>query len=143
MILIIGGTSQGKKGFAEQLVGRESPVQWTDGAKAGWETFMKGEYCCNFHLLIRRIMSGEVEIPGSKALCEPGSEKELEECVAAALMEGNPDRVLVTDEIGCGIVPADGFERRYREETGRICCLVAKEASQVWRVCCKIGQRIK
>ena len=37
------------------------------------------------------------------------------------------DRVLVTDEIGCGIVPADAFERLYREETGRLCCQFARE----------------
>lgn len=143
MILIVGGGSQGKKAFAEQLLGNGSPVRWTDGARADWETFMKGQYCCNFHLLIRRVMSGAAGFPGSGALCGPGSERQLEEYVAAALVKGNPDRILVTDEIGYGIVPIDGFERRYREETGRICCLAAKEAAQVWRVCCGIGQRIK
>ena len=62
--------------------------------------------------------------------------------MADALMKANPDRILVTDEIGYGIVPVDPFERQYRETAGRICCQAAGYASQVWRVCCGIGQRI-
>ena len=53
------------------------------------------------------------------------------------------DRILVTDEIGYGIVPIDPFEREYREETGRICCLLAEKSEEVWRVCCGIGTRLK
>lgn len=30
------------------------------------------------------------------------------------------DLVIVCDEIGCGLVPVDAFEREYREAVGRI-----------------------
>lgn len=62
---------------------------------------------------------------------------------ASALLEGKRDRIIVTDEIGYGIVPIEKQERLYREMTGRLCCILAKEAEEVWRVCCGIGQRIK
>ena len=46
--------------------------------------------------------------------------------LAETIYNANLDRILVTDEIGYGIVPIDPFEREYREETGRICCLLAE-----------------
>lgn len=63
--------------------------------------------------------------------------------LAETIYNANPDRILVTDEIGYGIVPIDPFEREYREETGRICCLLAEKSEEVWRVCCGIGTRLK
>lgn len=63
--------------------------------------------------------------------------------LAETIYNANLDRILVTDEIGYGIVPIDPFEREYREETGRICCLLAEKSEEVWRVCCGIGTRLK
>ena len=37
----------------------------------------------------------------------------------------------------------DTFEREYREQTGRILIELAKEAEEVIRVICGIGQKIK
>ena len=54
-----------------------------------------------------------------------------------------PDCILISDEIGNGIVPMDAFEREYREQTGRILIELAKEAEEVIRVICGIGQKIK
>lgn len=51
--------------------------------------------------------------------------------------------VVISNEIGYGIVPIDRFERRYRELTGRICCDIAKESKEVHRVVCGIGTVIK
>lgn len=51
--------------------------------------------------------------------------------------------VIISDEIGCGLVPVDVFEREYREKSGRVNCYFAKEADQVIRVVCGIGSRIK
>lgn len=59
------------------------------------------------------------------------------------LIEQNPDAVVVSDEIGLGIVPIDPFERRWREETGRALCLLAAQASHVTRVYCGIPRRLK
>jgi adenosyl cobinamide kinase/adenosyl cobinamide phosphate guanylyltransferase len=68
---------------------------------------------------------------------------ELDTDFAVCLMEKNPDIIVVTDEIGCGIVPLEKEDRSYRELHGRICCKLAQEAQQVTRVICGIGSRIK
>lgn len=165
MILVIGGRCQGKKAFVEKFLlpsleesvvsgpsaafgpsaasGQSGPsgmpgppVIWTHGAGADWGSFMDGMYCDDLHLFIRRLMLGE-------SVCGEGRGADGIRGMADALMKANPDRILVTDEIGYGIVPVDPFERQYRETAGRICCQAAGYASQVWRVCCGIGQRIK
>ena len=59
------------------------------------------------------------------------------------LLEKNPNVVLVSEEVGYGIVPADAFERRYRETVGRICTELAAGSSKVTRVVCGIGMVLK
>ena len=58
-------------------------------------------------------------------------------------MESNPDMVILCDEVGCGIVPIEPFQRQWREETGRICCKLAQQARQVQRVYCGIAATLK
>lgn len=58
-------------------------------------------------------------------------------------LERCPDSIIISDEVGNGIVPADAFEREYRERTGRILVELAKKAEEVERVICGIGQKIK
>lgn len=60
-----------------------------------------------------------------------------------AFVEKYPDCVIISDEVGNGIVPLEAFEREYRERTGRILVELAKKAEEVERVICGIGQRIK
>lgn len=143
MVLVTGGSSQGKREFVRQHLGRqgEDVSVWTEGAEASWEEFMKGRLCHDFHLFVRRVMEGSTGPIGHES--EWGWAEAIMNRLLEELSAGPPDRVLVTDEIGCGIVPADAFERLYREETGRLCCRIAGEAKAVWRVCCGIGMRIK
>ncbi len=47
------------------------------------------------------------------------------------------------DEIGCGLVPVDAFEREYREAVGRIMTGLTKKAVRADRVICGIGYVIK
>lgn len=61
---------------------------------------------------------------------------------AEALLMENKDCVIISDEIGYGLVPVDAFERQYREAAGRVNCYLAKRAEQVVRVVCGIGTRI-
>ena len=51
--------------------------------------------------------------------------------------------VITCDEIGCGIVPMEAFERGYRETDGRICQRIAAYSEEVHRVICGLGMRIK
>lgn len=63
---------------------------------------------------------------------------------AENLLTGIPDRAVVTTvEMGCGVVPTDAFERTYREENGRVNCILAAHADEVIRLVCGIGTRIK
>ena len=102
---------------------------------------MDGRFCRDFQLFVRRVMKGSAG-PSFREQKGPAMDQILEQLLEE-LLAGPKDRVLVTDEIGCGIVPADAFERLYREGTGRLCCRIAGEADEVWRVCCGTGMRIK
>lgn len=52
-------------------------------------------------------------------------------------------KVVIFPEMGCGLVPMDEKQRLYRDEWGRIGCVLAKEASEVYRVTMGIGVKIK
>ena len=52
-------------------------------------------------------------------------------------------KVVIATEVGCGVVPIDPDERRWREEAGRLSCLLAERADTVIRVCCGIPQLLK
>ena len=58
-------------------------------------------------------------------------------------LEHCKDCIIISDEIGNGIVPIDPLERDYRERVGRILIQLAQKAEEVWRVMCGIGQKIK
>ena len=60
-----------------------------------------------------------------------------------SLLPGLLGRAVTCDEIGCGVVPADPAADRWREETGRLCCALAEQADEVWRVWAGVPQRIK
>lgn len=47
------------------------------------------------------------------------------------------------NEIGCGVVPLEREQERWREETGRLCCALAAEADTVIRVFAGIPQYLK
>lgn len=77
---------------------------------------------------------------------QQGKDPELEakQLMNKAVLAGNADKlVLVSDEVGSGIVPIDAFEREFREKNGRVNCYLAVQAEQVIRVTAGIGTRIK
>lgn len=69
-------------------------------------------------------------------------EEKVKEKIKKMIKE-NRKAVIISNEIGYGIVPIDKFERRYRELTGRICCEIVKGSKEVHRVICGIGTIIK
>ena len=60
-----------------------------------------------------------------------------------ALLDGLRGHVVTCDEVGCGVVPIDPVERQWREETGRLCCLLAQRAQRVERIFCGIAMTLK
>ena len=61
----------------------------------------------------------------------------------AAAEECGKKIIIISDEIGGGIVPLDAFERQWREVTGRILCKLAEEAEKVTRIVMGLPQVIK
>ena len=55
----------------------------------------------------------------------------------------HPDAVVVSNEVGAGVVPMSAEERLFREAVGRVLCAVAQKSDQVTRCVCGIGVRIK
>ncbi len=64
------------------------------------------------------------------------------EAVIDKIFAGGFDAV-ISNEIGCGIIPLDKTDRALREKTGRAQCALAARCSEVWRVSCGIGIKIK
>ena len=55
----------------------------------------------------------------------------------------HPNCIVVSDEVGCGVVPIDREERLWREKVGRALCVIAQASDSVTRVICGIGVKIK
>lgn len=124
MELIIGGAFQGKSTLAKE---KYPEISWVKGAEITREELMSARGVLGFHEFIRREM---------KAGCDVSS-------LAGELIGKNPEIILVSDEVGYGVVPMDAFDRAYREAVGRICTELAAHSSRVTRVVCGIGTVIK
>ena len=57
--------------------------------------------------------------------------------------ENIEDKIIISDDISCGVVPIDAEIRAWREATGRANNFLAREADEVWRVFCGLGQKLK
>lgn len=126
MNMVIGGAYQGKQAYAKQC---HPEFRWSDGASCDLEEIFSCQGMVHFEEWIKRRMQEKKEV----------SPKRL----AEQILEKNPDLVIVTTELGYGLVPVDPFERAYREAVGRICTELAACADRVDRVVCGIGIRIK
>jgi len=100
-----------------------------DGSTIDEESIFGAQAIFDFHRYVRRFLldKSEAELDG----------------FAKKLYEENPELVLITDEIGYGIVPLEKEERRYREAVGRVCTDLCRRADRVDRVVCGIGMRLK
>ena len=132
MKLVIGGRAQGKLNYVLQHMTDEK-YQIYDGVfPDDGELFnltKKNEWLIvnRFHKWVNKELK-ENRNP----------EEELE-----AFLKKGVRFVIISDEIGNGIVPVDAFERDYRERTGRMLITLASQADEVVRVICGIGQKIK
>lgn len=139
MKLYIGGFAQGKLDYVmEQIKNKDcSEILLLDGESA--EVFpekFQGKFQASeehivilnhFHLWVRRLLNEKKD-----------PVKETDE-----LLEKFPGIIIISDEIGNGIVPADAFERRYRDCTGELLTGLAKKSERVERILCGLGQILK
>ena len=76
-----------------------------------------------------------------KRLVEGKNQEEILEEIHNTISEGQ--WIVISDEIGNGVVPMEESDRTWREVTGRILIMLAKEAEEVYKVVCGIGMKIK
>lgn len=129
MIMVIGGAYQGKFAYAKEMCVKNGfqDVHWIDGENCEMDEIFSCDGINHFHKYIERCLAAGGDVSN----------------LAEQIKEKNPDLMIVTDEIGYGIVPIDPFLRQVREQTGRICTELAKDAKKVVRVVCGIPTTIK
>lgn len=123
----IGGAFQGKLEYVleKKGYGRDSVLE---GAVINPLTCTSGYKIINhFHEFIRNYVDKPEEVNG----------------FAEMLVRTRDDIIIITDQVGCGIVPLDRTEREWRELHGRIMCRLASNAKHVERIICGTGQVIK
>lgn len=124
MILIIGGAYSGKMEYAMQKYSL-SQTDIADGAECTAEQAYSCRAMSSFQLFVKRFGT------------ESGT------ALAEQLFARNPDIIVISNEIGSGIIPMEKPERIWREEAGRACCAIASRSSTVIRMCCGIPTAIK
>lgn len=126
MILIIGGSYQGKLDFARQRFGlADEEIQICDETTDALDPDRR---CVAY---IDRFALNQV-----RAEKEPADA--LREDPAAFR-----DAILIANDVSCGVVPIDTTLRAWREACGRMNNLLAQQADEVWRLFCGIPQRLK
>lgn len=134
MEFYIGGFAQGKLEYVlKKYPGQDMEV--IDGAAVRDMT----EYQYAQDDTGKRIVLNRMHLWVRNLLAEG---KNPEQCVKNLLVIF-PDCIVISDEIGNGIVPVEREEREYRERLGRIQIELAKKAGRVERVICGLGQRLK
>ena len=129
MKLIIGGAWQGKLTYALKAANIETKDSETvaEGATDSFQAALECRIIHNFHEYVRRLLQ---------------EEKDPDQLIRD-IVEHNPDVFITMNELGCGIVPEDPFDRRWRESAGRAAVKLAKHSSEVYRMVCGIPARIK
>lgn len=122
--IIVGGAFQGKTRYAKQ---NNPEVELMGGADCPLDEIESCMAINEFHAFTRRwLLKGRTKDELLK------------------ILEKNENlQLLISDEIGYGLVPVDDFEREYRELHGRVMTELAEQADCVERVVCGIPQRIK
>lgn len=125
MHLILGGRRQGKLDYALSISESDSVIANLGACE--FDEIFKADIICSLHEGVRKLL-------------EKG-ENPVELFEKSILMLSN--KVIIGDEIGSGIVPADSFEREWRDETGRVYVLLSRYADQVDRVWAGCIQNLK
>ena len=113
MLLIVGGEGSGKKTFAQSL-------GYTDNEIAD---AVLNECPVLYHL-------------EHMVFADP-------ECTDALLSALADKEVVICNEVGSGVIPANRAERAGREATGRLCVLLAQRADCVVRMVSGLPMTIK
>ena len=125
MILIFGGSYQGKLEFAKETFGITENDVFTCTVDSEIDWSKKVLYNLDQSFL-RHVREG----------------KESREVLKDHL-DQLKDKILIVNDISQGIVPMERENRDWREMTGRAMLYISKEADEVYRVFCGLGSKIK
>ena len=160
--LVLGGARSGKSRHAEALLAGASSPLYVATATAG-DDEMRDRIAHHRALRDGRWRTEEVPVAIADALdAEPGpvlvdcltlwltnlllGDHDVEAACAAldaALARRRAPAVLVSNEVGLGIVPGDALSRRFRDEAGRLNQRVAAGAGSVVLVAAGLPLRLR
>lgn len=158
LVLVTGGARSGKSALAEGMALKRSggnhvyiatAARWGDAemdariedhirmrAKDGWRS-IEAPYDLVAAL---RDTEGDVRLIDCLTLwlaqCPAGEEARLVDELVEALAGCTSPVVVVTNELGWGIVPADAATRAFRDRHGKLNQAVATVADEVWMAVC-------
>lgn len=128
MRLIIGGYAQGKREYATSSYPEHSLVEMD---------YLEKNTAASDKLIITGLDEWV------KAFVVKGVAEEEILCRLNVILDKYEDLVIITCEIGNGIVPMEKQERMYRDLLGKIQIYLAKKALCVERIICGIATVIK
>lgn len=126
MRLILGGYANGRTAYAMQKY-QLTAQDCFDAAQQPLTDWQGQRLILHVESLAARWLTGEKD---------PGEEIQ-------SWLEKWKDAVVISQEVGCGLVPVEPEQRRFREAVGRLNCLLAESAETVERVCCGLGMQLK
>lgn len=124
MILVIGGAFQGKKEYVLKNYDMSENDVFIVSDK---NIDLNKSIIYNFHIWVHSIIN-EGDMPVDKI---------------NDMLKSLSDKIIISDEIGNGVVPTDKTERLYREQNGKVMQILARNADKVIRVYCGIGEVLK
>ena len=128
MVFIYGGAYQGKLDYAREAFKLKEGDIYAYAADDGAAERVPEQKClCGFHLFV---------LSQIRAGCDP----------LAFIIKNKgafKDKIVVADDISCGVVPMGAINREWREAAGRCAAFLSQNADEVWRVFCGIPTRIK
>ncbi|WP_289026533.1 bifunctional adenosylcobinamide kinase/adenosylcobinamide-phosphate guanylyltransferase [uncultured Ruminococcus sp.] len=126
MKLILGGYANGRTAYAMQ----NYQLMESDCFDAAAEPLAR--------------WNGQRLILHAEQLVNPWLEQGKEPCTEILpWLERWQNAVLITQEVGCGLVPVTPQQRQLREAVGHFNRLLAECAETVERVCCGLGMQLK
>lgn len=132
MTLIIGGAFQGKLNYALE----NFDIQKNDVSDMEFVSIEKideifEKKCINsFHLLIRKL------------IYEKDIDKDIENIILNKLQKSKVE-IIISNEVGNGIIPMEEKELLFREATGHTLCKIAELSNKVIKIDLGIAREIK
>lgn len=151
MELYIGGYAQGKLNYVQSICPEgvvlepevaEGVLDLAEGISDSVQDDLETDFSASFGEESSIFIFNKFHFTVRKLLSRGWDQENITKALFA--LENHCEKVIViSDEIGCGIVPMEKEERLWREENGRILCRIAAKAEKVERIICGIPERIK